>query len=276
VRFSSPTAIAGTEIMTRGFDASDVTTEDRQFYLTGLMSFDSNFSTATNSAAFTGLLNAEEGAAVPFTIGMQWGFQGDGAGGVDAVVRYRDNVSGNPVVTSLVGNNVTPGTHLFVMKVDVDVSGSTDNVAIWLDPTDTWAEGLPTLTLDAACWLLPSTDPVRLVNTLALSVANVGANAGVTFDEIRLAESWSDLFLPLAGSFAGDFNDDGVVDMADYVVWRKTGINGQQGYNDWRANFGKSTHAMAAAGNSVPEPAALSLVSFLMAVSACTRRRRAA
>ncbi len=35
-----------------------------------------------------------------------------------------------------------------------------------------------------------------------------------------------------------DYNGDGTVDAADYVVWRKTGINGQQGYDDWRANFG--------------------------------------
>ena len=28
----------------------------------------------------------------------------------------------------------------------------------------------------------------------------------------------------------GDFNSDGTVDMRDYVVWRKTGTNGRQGY----------------------------------------------
>ena len=36
---------------------------------------------------------------------------------------------------------------------------------------------------------------------------------------------------------AGDYNDDGAVDAADYVVWRK--IDGSQaGYDMWRANFG--------------------------------------
>jgi hypothetical protein len=41
---------------------------------------------------------------------------------------------------------------------------------------------------------------------------------------------------------AGDHNDDGTVDAADYVVWRKNpaGFGGQQGYDDWRANFGAS------------------------------------
>ena len=36
---------------------------------------------------------------------------------------------------------------------------------------------------------------------------------------------------------AGDFNSDGTVDAADYVVWRKT-INTPTAYDTWRANFG--------------------------------------
>jgi len=35
-----------------------------------------------------------------------------------------------------------------------------------------------------------------------------------------------------------DYNSNGVVDAADYVAWRKNNINAQQGYTDWRANFG--------------------------------------
>jgi hypothetical protein len=275
VRFSSPTAISGTESVKREFDVSDVTTEDRVFYLAGLMSFDENFSTATNAIALTGLLNAEEGAAVPWTIGLQWGFEGDGSGEVDAVVRYRDNGSPNPVVTNVVGDNLAAGTHLFVMRVDADVSASTDNVSVWLDPADTWSEGLQTLSFDAACWLLPSTDPNRLVDTLVLSVSNVGANAGVMFDEIRMGNTWDDLFLPLSTTLPGDFNGDGDVDAADYVVWRKTGINGQQGYNDWRANFGQSTGGGASSSTTVPEPAAAFLLVIGTALGAGVGRRLA-
>jgi hypothetical protein len=36
----------------------------------------------------------------------------------------------------------------------------------------------------------------------------------------------------------GDFNDDGFVDAADYVTWRKNDSQNQDGYNEWRANFG--------------------------------------
>jgi hypothetical protein len=51
----------------------------------------------------------------------------------------------------------------------------------------------------------------------------------------------------------GDFNSDGFVNAADFVVWRKSdgqpinlpnsnndGVNNAADYNDWRANFGKS------------------------------------
>ncbi|MEX2306910.1 MAG: PEP-CTERM sorting domain-containing protein [Pirellulales bacterium] len=57
----------------------------------------------------------------------------------------------------------------------------------------------------------------------------------------------------------GDYNGDGSVDAADYVVWRKTGINGQQGYIDWRDNFGATAGSGggsdAAGQSAVPEPA---------------------
>jgi hypothetical protein len=36
----------------------------------------------------------------------------------------------------------------------------------------------------------------------------------------------------------GDYNGNGVVDAADYVVWRDTG-GSQAAYDLWRANFGK-------------------------------------
>jgi formylglycine-generating enzyme required for sulfatase activity len=66
---------------------------------------------------------------------------------------------------------------------------------------------------------------------------------------------------------AGDFNNDGRVDAADYVVWRKSGINGEQGYSDWRANFGRtaSSGAVVTASfgiDTVPEPASLIPISI--------------
>jgi hypothetical protein len=73
-------------------------------------------------------------------------------------------------------------------------------------------------------------------------------------------------FGPGPVGLAGDFNDDGTVDAADYLVWRKGlgTIYTPDDYDDWQANFGAtSSAANAAAGRfdaAVPEPAAWALI----------------
>jgi hypothetical protein len=64
-----------------------------------------------------------------------------------------------------------------------------------------------------------------------------------------------------------DFKNDGNVDAADYVVWRKT-LGGQDNYNLWRTNFGRTMSAGATAGllssanAPIPEPSSLVLFSL--------------
>jgi autotransporter-associated beta strand protein len=78
----------------------------------------------------------------------------------------------------------------------------------------------------------------------------------------------------------GDYNDDGVVDAADYVVWRKDPSNNggdPGGYEVWAANFGSSLGAgsggsLAAQSAAVPEPNSCLLV--LLAVASGVMRRR--
>lgn len=77
----------------------------------------------------------------------------------------------------------------------------------------------------------------------------------------------------------GDFNRDGKVDSADYVVWRNTGIHGHQGYDDWRANYGKSGPSFGSAvfGNGaaqVPEPAVPMLTLITATIASICRRSR--
>ncbi len=90
----------------------------------------------------------------------------------------------------------------------------------------------------------------------------------------------------------GDYNGDGNVDAADYVVWRKAvgGINlaadgNRDGVIDdldhdvWRAHFGESTGGGAAVNSSsdnsaVPEPSTAVLLGFgLFALASGIRRR---
>jgi fibronectin-binding autotransporter adhesin len=67
----------------------------------------------------------------------------------------------------------------------------------------------------------------------------------------------------------GDFNGDGAVDAADYVVWRKK--NGPQvDYNTWRANFGRTTgsgtgSSVVSDGSAVPEPTAVGILFVVIA-----------
>ena len=91
---------------------------------------------------------------------------------------------------------------------------------------------------------------------------------------------------------AGDFNSDGTVDAADYVVWKHsygetvaTAYGGADGdgnltvgdadYDVWRAHFGQSA---AGAGSqfatAIPEPTSAMLL-IIAAIAACSFRRRA-
>ena len=78
---------------------------------------------------------------------------------------------------------------------------------------------------------------------------------------------------PPVDAIPGDFNDDGKVDAADYVVWRKTdGSPG--GYNDWRTNFGRTSGSGSAlsSGAAVPEPGAFMLFAAALVALALVRR----
>jgi hypothetical protein len=79
-----------------------------------------------------------------------------------------------------------------------------------------------------------------------------------------------------AAGIAGDYNSDGKVNAQDYVIWRKTNINGPAGYTAWRSNFGTGGAGSGSGlgGASVPEPT--SLVLLLIGLAASYSRRRSA
>ncbi len=95
--------------------------------------------------------------------------------------------------------------------------------------------------------------------------------------------------LLVVSALDGDYNNDGKVDAADYVVWRKNdgttnrlpndpngGTVGTAQFATWRANFGANLPLQAsAAGPAVPEPTgALLLVMTLAMFSCCGLRGR--
>lgn len=81
-----------------------------------------------------------------------------------------------------------------------------------------------------------------------------------TIDEVRITNSALDpedfLFAP---GLDGDFNDDQIVDAADYVVWRKLMSTDPDAYQAWRRSFGMSAQG---GGSSVPEPASVILLAI--------------
>jgi hypothetical protein len=79
----------------------------------------------------------------------------------------------------------------------------------------------------------------------------------------------------------GDFNGDGIVDAADYVVWRKTDRT-QDGYHLWRTHFGQSAGSGAAfdterSSAAVPESRTwvlllAAMLSYLALMPRCSTR----
>ncbi|HEY3394930.1 MAG TPA: hypothetical protein VGK58_19655 [Lacipirellulaceae bacterium] len=84
--------------------------------------------------------------------------------------------------------------------------------------------------------------------------------------------------VPDAG-LAGDYNGDGTVDAADYVLWRKDPAahgGDPAGYNTWRANFGGTlTPGSGSSPGAVPETTSDTLLIFAAACFSIAWRKRA-
>jgi hypothetical protein len=82
------------------------------------------------------------------------------------------------------------------------------------------------------------------------------------------------LSVAAAPGLTGDYNNDGAVDAADYVYWRKTG-GPPADYNSWRTNFGNTAgNGSAAHSESVPEPATSSLIFIAIILGLIRPMRR--
>jgi hypothetical protein len=106
-------------------------------------------------------------------------------------------------------------------------------------------------------------------------------NAGRTiyFDNMQI--------LAPPGGIDGDYDDDGKVDAADYVTWRKNagttntlpndphgGTIGALQYGTWRANFGLTAGSGSGLAGVVPEPSAEFLLLFGIVTAIPLRRPR--
>lgn len=121
----------------------------------------------------------------------------------------------------------------------------------------------------------PSTDTTRFGGTFADALA-IGQGAGASWYQIYQA----DVPLIPANFFnlPGDYNQDGLVDAGDYLIWRRAlttqnlaadgdgnGIVDQNDYKVWRAGF-NSTSASGAMATAVLEPALGVLILIAMSL----------
>jgi hypothetical protein len=107
------------------------------------------------------------------------------------------------------------------------------------------------------------------------------ASGGTTYGSLLSnADIKSDLYFSGLGviqvGLAGDFNNDGSVNAADYVSWRQNDGT-DAGYAKFRENFQPSPVAGSSLqGAAVPEPSTFALVSLCASLLVTGRRRRVA
>ena len=91
-----------------------------------------------------------------------------------------------------------------------------------------------------------------------------------------------------APGVSGDYNSDGIVNAADYSMWRDNlgapagtlsndtdgGVIGQAQYDTWKLNFGNTGSGSGSSVSSVPEPTALTLLALCTLVATVRCRSR--
>jgi hypothetical protein len=221
---------------------------------------------AGGSMSFTGgVLHAEE---VDFDLVNDGGTLAPGTStGATLIVGDYDQLSGSTLqieITSL---------------ADFDIVGVTGTADL---------AGLVSVILDPA-FTLGEDDSFQILVASTLIDSGIELAAGGDNDLFRLdVDTATGILTLLAASagVAGDYNEDGVVDAADYTVWRDVlaaggtylpndetpGTVDESDYTVWKANFGMTGGSGSGHGSqAVPEPTALVLA--LLGMLAFARRR---
>lgn len=163
----------------------------------------------------------------------------------------------------------------------------------WLDGTAFWQGAAGGQPVSGAYSNWNAGEPNNVGNEdFAMLIPDVGNgkwndSTGTTTTNTYIVE-----WVPLPPGLAGDYNDDGAVDSADYTVWRdnlgqdasvlppgsrdpgNSGPLNAADYSFWRANYGSQSLGAAVESLTVPEPAAglFALLSMLGLVASCLGR----
>ncbi len=215
-------------------------------------------------------------------------------GTVRGVVQYTGTKSLNNFVLT-----IDPSTGQAQIKLDSPLNTAIDGYAVYSDSASltpaTWNslqdqsvtgwEQAPPAPAATAVGELKADGSLEFQNNTGFQLGQlfktVGGTQDLRFEVLLPGQSTPFLGTVVYGPFTpvgppgvglpGDFNGDGAVNAADYVVWRKTD-GSQDGYNDWRTNFGRTSGSGSGAGSSaVPEPGTVALL--LLAAIAAVRLR---
>jgi hypothetical protein len=168
-------------------------------------------------------------------------------------------------------------------QTPVTVSDTEDGMTLILDlPTiDTYRlrivdDSVTTLDVSGTLSSMSGDPPVSVVGEGIQSVAFYGSDNDLSgsFTNVSYINNLQ-LSAPPVG-LDGDYNEDGVVNAADYPVWRKrpSAFGGDPaGYDAWRQQFGEA--GAGSGGGSVPEPASPVVVVLGATVLALLRWNRA-
>ena len=173
--------------------------------------------------------------------------------------------------TTNVANLNLSNVHLILGRLTI--TAGNDTLSLWADPASIANLSAPVFT-NSSFNFLSSLSSLGII-----SYNSSKSNAGGYLDALIVSNSPTASIDVTGVSVAGDFNLNGVVDAADYVVWQK-GMGTtytQSDYNVWRANFGRT--AVSGSGSaefaSIPEPATFALL-ILTVVGCCHWRLRTA
>jgi hypothetical protein len=160
-------------------------------------------------------------------------------------------------VTSANGFNANT-TYMLVGKLSGNGAGANTLQVSLVD----WSGSIGNFTDPAFAWMLTATGSEGFNPTITDLAWNSPSVANYTVSNVWVGGASDFFFQP--GDF-GDFNWDGVVDAADYSVWRDGmgTLYDQDDYEAWKAHFGETVGNGSAAGtfaNGVPEPSSAALL----------------
>jgi hypothetical protein len=223
----------------------------------------------------SGLFRVAAGSSATFF----GGFGGAGISGSGDVYFEADITPGNSPGLAEFGGNVHLGP---LANLVIEIAGTTAGTEYDALEIAGAAELDGTLDVSLLSGFEPGAGDVFEIITADGGIS--GTFASVSLPELAGELSWnvgygadSVVLEVITPGLDGDYNGDGTVDLADYVVWRRND-GSQQGYDTWRANFGQTSGGGNGAADygraAVPEPSSVMLVSLGLALLTGSSRKR--